>query len=60
MVLVAGFVIFMFSGFGGTFALGWLTSFTLLVATFTNLVFLPVLMLDFLKKNNNVAKKTNA
>jgi predicted RND superfamily exporter protein len=56
MVLVAGFVIFMFSGFGGTFALGWLTSFTLLVATFTNLVFLPVLMLDILKKNKNIPK----
>ncbi len=51
MVLVAGFVIFMFSGFGGTFALGWLTSFTLLIATFTNLVFLPVIMLALLKKN---------
>ncbi len=50
LVLVAGFVIFMFSGFGGTFSLGWLTSFTLLVAAFTNLVFLPVLMLDLLKK----------
>ena len=50
LVLVAGFVIFMFSGFGGTFSLGWLTSFTLLVATFTNLVFLPVLMIDLLRK----------
>jgi predicted RND superfamily exporter protein len=50
LVLVAGFVIFMFSDFGGTFSLGWLTSFTLLVATFTNLVFLPALMLDFLGK----------
>jgi predicted RND superfamily exporter protein len=51
LVLVAGFVIFMLSDFGGTFSLGWLTSFTLLVATFTNLVFLPALMLDFLGKN---------
>lgn len=50
LVLVAGFVIFMFSGFGGTFALGWLTSFTLLVATLTNLVFLPVIMLALLKQ----------
>jgi predicted RND superfamily exporter protein len=48
-VLVAGFVIFMFSSFGGTFALGWLTSLTLLVATVTNLVFLPVIMLAVLK-----------
>jgi predicted RND superfamily exporter protein len=49
LVLVAGFVIFMFSSFGGTFALGWLTSLTLFVATFTNLVFLPVLMLALLR-----------
>jgi hypothetical protein len=55
LVLVAGFVIFMFSGFGGTFSLGWLTSFTLLVATFTNLVFLPVLMLDILGRKEKKA-----
>lgn len=45
MVLVAGFIIFCFSSFGGTIALGWLTSVTLLVATLTNLVLLPVLLL---------------
>lgn len=45
MVLIAGFVIFCFSGFGGTQALGWLTSLTLLVATLTNLILLPVLLL---------------
>ena len=45
MVLVAGFIIFCFSSFGGTKALGWLTSLTLLVATITNLVLLPVLLL---------------
>ncbi len=50
MVLVAGFVIFVFSRFGGTVWLGWLTSFTLLVATFTNLIFLPVIMLALLRK----------
>lgn len=44
-VLVAGFVIFCFSRFGGTLALGWLTSLTLLVAAVTNLVLLPVLLL---------------
>lgn len=44
LVLIAGFSIFMFSGFGGTQALGWLTSLTLLVATVTNLVLLPVLL----------------
>jgi predicted RND superfamily exporter protein len=45
LVLIAGFVIFVFSGFGGTKALGWLTSLTLLAATLTNLVLLPVLLL---------------
>ena len=53
MVLIAGFVIFCFSGFGGTQALGWLTSLTLLVATLTNLILLPVLLLGGRKLNNN-------
>jgi predicted RND superfamily exporter protein len=51
LVLIAGFVIFCFSGFGGTQSLGWLTSITLLTATFTNLVLLPVLLLATGKKN---------
>jgi predicted RND superfamily exporter protein len=46
MVLIAGFVIFCFSGFGGTKSLGWLTSLTLVVATVTNLVLLPALLID--------------
>jgi len=45
LVLIAGFVIFCFSSFGGTIALGWLTSITLFVATLTNLILLPVLLL---------------
>jgi uncharacterized protein len=45
LVLIAGFIIFCFSGFGGTKALGWLTSITLFVATLTNLILLPVLLL---------------
>lgn len=45
LVLIAGFVIFCFSDFGGTKALGWLTSLTLVVGTLTNLVLLPVLIL---------------
>ena len=45
LVLTAGFIIFCASSFGGTFALGWLTSVTLVVATVTNLVLLPVLLL---------------
>ena len=45
LVLIAGFIIFCLSGFGGTKSLGWLTSLTLVVATFTNLVLLPALLL---------------
>ncbi len=45
LVLIAGFVIFCFSSFGGTQALGWLTSLTLVMATLTNLVFLPAILL---------------
>jgi predicted RND superfamily exporter protein len=50
LVLIAGFVIFCFSGFGGTQALGWLTSLTLVLATLTNLVFLPALLMSLIKK----------
>ncbi len=46
LVLIAGFIIFCFSSFGGTIALGWLTSVTLFVATVTNLILLPVLLLN--------------
>jgi predicted RND superfamily exporter protein len=49
-VLTAGFVIFCFSDFGGTEALGWLTSITLVTATIANLVLLPALLLVFYKK----------
>jgi predicted RND superfamily exporter protein len=53
IVLIAGFVIFCFSGFGGTQALGWLTSLTLVTATVANLVLLPALLLSFYKNKNN-------
>jgi len=49
MVLIAGFVIFYFSEFGGTKALGWLTSLTLVTATFTNLVLLPAILISFIR-----------
>ncbi|MEP7277576.1 MAG: MMPL family transporter [Bacteroidota bacterium] len=49
LVLIAGFIIFCFSGFGGTQALGWLTSLTLVVATFTNLILLPALLISSIK-----------
>ena len=59
MVLIAGFIIFCFSGFGGTQALGWLTSLTLLVATLTNLILLPVLLLAGTKNNKDVERNVS-
>jgi uncharacterized protein len=50
VVLIAGFVIFCFSGFGGTQSLGWLTSVTLVSATITNLVLLPAMLIDLRKR----------
>lgn len=54
IVLFFGFVIFAFSNFGGTIALGLLTSLTLMFAMVTNLTILPALLLSFSKgyKNN--------
>ena len=50
LVLIAGFIIFCISDFGGTKALGWLTSLTLVTGTLTNLILLPVLIWLFRKK----------
>ena len=50
LVLIAGFIIFCFSGFGGTQSLGWLTSLTLITATLTNLALLPALLITLIKK----------
>jgi predicted RND superfamily exporter protein len=47
IVLFCGFLIFAFSDFGGTIALGILTSLTLFFAMFTNLIVLPSLLLTF-------------
>ncbi|MBX3241070.1 MAG: MMPL family transporter [Chitinophagaceae bacterium] len=58
LVLIAGFSIFIFSGFGGTKALGWLTSLTLLIATITNLVLLPVLLAWLHKPKSRISKVT--
>jgi predicted RND superfamily exporter protein len=52
LVLIAGFIIFCFSGFGGTQALGWLTSLTLVMATLTNLIFLPALLIAISRKKS--------
>ncbi|MBM3431484.1 MAG: RND transporter [Bacteroidetes bacterium] len=50
MVLIAGFIVFCLSEFGGTLALGWLTSLTLVTATFTNLVLLPAILISLGRK----------
>ncbi len=47
IVLFAGFIIFTFSSFGGTIALGILTSTTLLISMVTNLILLPSLIMTF-------------
>jgi len=47
IILFFGFVIFAFSEFGGTKALGVLMSVSLLIALFTNLVILPTLLMSF-------------
>lgn len=47
VVLFAGFIIFAFSSFGGTIALGLLTSTTLVISMFTNLILLPALIMTF-------------
>lgn len=46
IILFSGFIMFSFSQFGGTKALGLLISLTLLVAMITNLVLLPTLLLS--------------
>jgi predicted RND superfamily exporter protein len=47
IVLFAGFIIFAFSSFGSTIALGVLTSITLVISMFTNLILLPALIMTF-------------
>lgn len=47
IVLFAGFIIFAFSNFGGTIALGILTSITLVISMLTNLILLPALLMTF-------------
>lgn len=47
IILFCGFIIFAFSSFGGTIALGVLTSTTLLMSMFTNVILLPSLIMTF-------------
>jgi predicted RND superfamily exporter protein len=57
IVLFAGFIIFAFSDFGGTIALGILTSTTLVISMFTNLILLPALILTFDKPRKTPDEK---
>ena len=52
IVLFFGFLMFSFSQFGGTQALGLLVSITILVGTITNLIILPSLLLTLERKIN--------
>ncbi len=52
VVLFFGFIIFGFSNFQGTMALGILTGFTLVIAMFSNLFVLPALIIAFEKDLN--------
>jgi hypothetical protein len=47
IVLFFGFIVFLYSDFEGTIVLGILTSTTLLMAMFANLIVLPTLLLQF-------------
>jgi len=57
IVLFAGFIIFAFSSFGGTIALGVLTSTTLVISMFTNLILLPALIMTFDKPKKEKAER---
>lgn len=57
VVLFFGFIILSLSDFGGTIALGLLTSVTLLVAMFTNLLLLPSLLISFHRPNPKEIKE---
>lgn len=47
VILFFGFIVFVFSDFGGTQALGYLSAITYFVALFTNLILLPCLLLSY-------------
>lgn len=58
IILFFGFIIFTASNFGGTIALGMLTSLTLIVAMISNLVLLPALLIAFDRKPKSKFFKT--
>ena len=53
VILIFGFLMFTFSNFLGTQALGLLISITLVIGMFTNLILLPSLMLSFNRRLKN-------
>lgn len=57
LILCAGFLLLMFSGFLGTFYLGVLLSITLFVALIADLTLLPVLLLVFYKDKQTDRRK---
>lgn len=56
IILFFGFIIFVLSEFGGTIALGKLTSITLLIAMLTNVIVLPALILQFDSGKRDLSK----
>ena len=56
VALFAGFIIFAASNFGGTVALGVLTSLALLFGMFMNLILLPSILLSLEKSINAKAE----
>ncbi|MEZ4885003.1 MAG: MMPL family transporter [Chitinophagales bacterium] len=58
-ILFFGFVIFTGSEFKGTFYLGLLTSMTIVVAIFANLVLLPTILIYFRDKNTDLPDGTD-
>ena len=49
VILFFGFIVFIFSDFGGTQALGYLSAIMYFIAMFTNLILLPSLLLSYEK-----------
>jgi hypothetical protein len=63
LILFGGFVIFVGSSFGGTVALGMLSSITLITAMFTNTILLPSLLMEIegsIKKKGDRFNKAEA
>lgn len=59
VILFFGFIIFVFSDFGGTIALGLFTALTLFIALLSNLILLPSLLLSYDRKIELQSNKNN-